>query len=58
VNLTGETSGDLRLLEKGDVIVHTPKQVRECCFVLYTSADLTHDLVRCHTTKMAIAEEG
>ena len=28
VSLTGETSADLRLLEKGDVIVCTPTQVR------------------------------
>ena len=28
VSLTGETSADLRLLEKGDVIVCTPAQVR------------------------------
>jgi pre-mRNA-splicing helicase BRR2 len=29
VSLTGETSADLRLLEKGDVIVCTPPQVRD-----------------------------
>ena len=29
VSLTGETSADLRLLEKGDVIVCTPTQVRQ-----------------------------
>jgi pre-mRNA-splicing helicase BRR2 len=28
-SLTGETSQDLRLLEKGDVIVCTPTQVNE-----------------------------
>lgn len=28
VGLTSETSGDLRLLEKGDVIVCTPSQAR------------------------------
>ena len=28
VSLTGETSADLRLLEKGDVIICTPAQVR------------------------------
>jgi pre-mRNA-splicing helicase BRR2 len=28
VSLTGETSADLRLLEKGDVIICTPTQVR------------------------------
>lgn len=32
VSLTGETSADLRLLEKGDLIVCTPSQV--CCTVL------------------------
>ena len=31
VALTGETSADLRLLEKGDVIVCTPSQVRRVC---------------------------
>lgn len=31
VALTGETSADLRLLEKGDVIVCTPSQVRRAC---------------------------
>lgn len=31
VALTGETSADLRLLEKGDVIVCTPNQVRRAC---------------------------
>ena len=29
VSLTGETSADLRLLEKGDVIICTPTQVRQ-----------------------------
>ena len=31
VSLTGETAADLRLLEKGDVIVCTPSQVRHLC---------------------------
>jgi pre-mRNA-splicing helicase BRR2 len=39
VSLTGETSADLRLLEKGDVIVCTPTQVCSSC---------TLHLVLCH----------
>jgi pre-mRNA-splicing helicase BRR2 len=36
VQLTGETSADLRLLEKGDVIICTPTQVRKfLCQVLW-----------------------
>ena len=39
VSLTGETSADLRLLEKGDVIICTPSQVGlqnfpEACYLL------------------------
>jgi pre-mRNA-splicing helicase BRR2 len=34
VSLTGETSADLRLLEKGDVIVCTPTQLVPYCCVL------------------------
>lgn len=34
VSLTGETSADLRLLEKGDVIVCTPTQVRDVCPIM------------------------
>ena len=33
VSLTGETSADLRLLERGDVIVCTPSQVRDLLFL-------------------------
>lgn len=33
VSLNGETSADLRLLEKGDLIVCTPSQVRYGLFL-------------------------
>ena len=36
VGLTGETSADLRLLEKGDVIVCTPLQVRDLLLAIHT----------------------
>jgi pre-mRNA-splicing helicase BRR2 len=35
VSLTGETSADLRLLEKGDVIICTPAQVRLVMFLTF-----------------------
>ena len=43
VSLTGETSADLRLLEKGDVIVCTPTQV--CTLLFLDDLDIVTDFV-------------
>ena len=58
VSLTGETSADLRLLEKGDVIVCTPTQVKP----LYKSSQITfHSLslrpVGCTLKTLAATEK-
>ena len=56
VSLTGETSADLRLLEKGDVIVCTPSQVRDRLFLLRDN-DSSWSAVGCDLKKVAPAEE-
>jgi len=56
VSLTGETSADLRALEKGDVIVCTPTQVRPFSFSLFNRL-IWSTLVGCHLKKVEAAEE-
>jgi ERCC4-related helicase len=56
VSLTGETSADLRLLEKGDVIVCTPSQVRNL-LPLVDDDSSSLIAVGCHLEKVAAAEE-
>jgi pre-mRNA-splicing helicase BRR2 len=55
VSLTGETSADLRLLEKGDVIICTPTQASFVC-LLYDSK-LIPSTVGCYFQKMAPEEK-
>jgi pre-mRNA-splicing helicase BRR2 len=56
VALTGETSADLRLLEKGDVIVCTPSQVSEILLLKY-HALLTSCSVGRYLAQVATAQE-
>ncbi len=57
VSLTGETSTDLRLLEKGDVIVCTPLQASCFTISVLSSANLSFPLVGYYITTMATAQE-
>ena len=56
VSLTGETSADLRLLEKGDVVVCTPTQV--CAsFIDALVVILMRDTVGCYFAPMETAQK-
>lgn len=57
VSLTGETSADLRLLEKGDLIVCTPSQVRRSLSCFAYRYSLTAFIVGCPIKAMAPEEE-
>jgi hypothetical protein len=56
VSLTGDTSADLQLLEKGDVIVCTPSQVCNRDFPFLVKR-LDSNPVGCHFKTMAPAEK-
>ena len=60
LGLKGETSADLRLLEKGDLSVCTPMQVlffRDNCSVLVIHLDPPSFAVGCYFSKVATAEK-
>ena len=57
VSLTGETSADLRLLEKGDVIVCTPTQVSHFVNDISVHQCLVLTLVGCDLSSMASTKE-
>ena len=60
LSLTGETSADLRLLEKGDVLVCTPTQVLFFCYncsVFVADLDLLSFAVGCYLSKVATTQK-
>ena len=60
LSLAGETSADLRLLEKGDVLMCTPTQVHFFCyncFVFIADFNLFSFAVGCHFSEVATTQE-
>ena len=60
LSLAGETSADLRLLEKGDVLVCTPTQVHFFCyncFVFVADFNFFSFAVGCHFLEVATTQE-